>query len=171
MHHSRSLRTIGQSLEILHLDAFELQKEGDVYVVRSKSLTPTAQWILRNSLIENVIEASTVEQKKVRSIGGEGWLRYDPLDISRLDVQARKKRRSHSVAQMHGASRLSQLLRTLGEHLDRIEVGAFDISWAPDAVFVSYPGSNGQRESRNFSIEKLHQLGLHMRFRRSNRGN
>ena len=170
MQHSKFLRIIGQSLEILHIENFELGKDGNAYVVRSKSLTSTSQWILRNSLIENVLDASGSDQRVIRSIVGDGWLRYDPLDLLRLDAQAQKKRRGHAFAQVRGGSKLSQLLRTLGDHLDRIEVSAFDISWASDSVSVSYQTSDGRREPRNFSIEKLHQLGLHMRFRRSTHG-
>jgi hypothetical protein len=169
MRYSKSLRTIGQCLEILRVEDFELEKEDDSYVVRSESLTPTSQWILRNSLINNVWDSPDPEEKSIRSTGGDGWLRYDPMDISRLDVQGRKKRRGHSSAQIRGASKLSQLLRTLGEHLDRIEVSAFNISWDPDSVAVNYEIRDGHRERRDFSIEKLHQLGLHMRFRRSSR--
>ncbi len=169
MRYSKSLRTIGQSLEILRVEDFELEKEDDTYVVRSKSLTPTCQWIVRNSLIDNTWDSSDPEQRSTRSVAGDGWLRYDPLDISRLDVQGRKKRRGYSAAQIRGASKLSQLLRTLGEHLDRIEVSAFNISWDPDSVAVNYEIRDGHRERRDFSIEKLHQLGLHMRFRRSSR--
>src|SRR5207253_2376156 len=91
MRYSRSLRTIGQSLETLRVEDFELEKEDDAYVVRSKSLTPTSQWIVRNSLIDNTWDFSDPEQRSTRSVAGDGWLRYDPLDISRLDVQGRKK--------------------------------------------------------------------------------
>ena len=51
---SKSLKTIGQSLEILRVEAFELEKEDYSYVVRSKSLSPTSQWIFRNSVVERV---------------------------------------------------------------------------------------------------------------------
>src|SRR6058998_3406703 len=127
MRYSKSLRTIGQSLETLRVEDFELEKEDDIYVVRSKSLTPTFQWIVRNSLIDHTWD-SVPEQRSTRSVAGDGWSRYDLMNISRLDVQGRKKRRGHSAAQIRGASKLSQLLRTLGEHLDRIEVSAFNIS-------------------------------------------
>src|SRR5438093_11553390 len=105
---------------MLLVEDFELKKEHDTYVVRSKSLTPTSQWIVRNSLIDNSWD-SDPEQRSTRSVAGDGWLRYDPLNISRLDVQGRKKRRGHSAAQIRGASKLSKHLRTLVSHLDSIE--------------------------------------------------
>jgi len=113
---SKSLRAIGQSLEILRVEAFELEKEDYSYVVRSKSLSPTSQWIFRNSVVERVWDSPGAAQNSTQV--GNDWLRYDSTDISWLDAQGRKSRRSASFAQVRGVSRLSQLLRTLGEHLD-----------------------------------------------------
>ena len=53
MAYAESLRAIG-SLEMVHVENFRLEKEGDSYVVRSESLTPTRLWILSNSLIEGL---------------------------------------------------------------------------------------------------------------------
>jgi hypothetical protein len=167
--HSKSLRAIGQSLEIAHIKAFELKKEGDVYLVRSDALTPTRQWILRNSLVGNVGDSPGADPKSTQSPGVGGWFCYDALDLSRLDAQGRKKRGNHSVAQIRGASTLSQLLRTVGEHLDRLAVSTFSLSWGTDSVAVEYQVPGEGREHRSFSLEKLQQLGSHMRFRRSNR--
>ena len=169
MIYAKSLRAIGQSLEIVHVEAFDLDKKGDAYVVRSESLTPTALWILRNSITEKIGDSPGFNPKSTPSTDGDGWRRYDALDISRLDAQGRKKRRSHSFAQMREAHKVSNLLRTLGEHLDIIDVSAFNISWTPDFVSVDYQTADGQRARKDFSAEKLRQLSLHMRFRRSTR--
>jgi hypothetical protein len=168
--HFKSLRAIGQSLESFHVEVFELEKEGSNYVVRSESLPPTSHLIFRNSIFEKILDSSVPDQKGNQSKAGVGWLKYDPVIISRLDTQGRRKRRRHSFAQMRGANRLSQLLRTVGEYLDRREVSAFNVFWAPDSVSVDYQISGGDRERKSFSIEKLRELGLRGRFRRSKRG-
>jgi hypothetical protein len=167
--YAKSLRAIGQSLEIVHVEAFELDKKGDSYVVRSNSLTPTALWILRNSVIEKIGDAPGSNPKNTPLTEGDGWRRYDAFDISRLDAQGRKKRRGHSFAQVREAPKVSNLLRTLGEHLDIMDVSTFNISWTPDFIAVDYQTADGQQERKHFSAEKLRQLGLHMRFRRSTR--
>ena len=169
MIYAKSLRAIGQSLEIVRVEAFELDKKGDSYVVRSNSLTPTALWILRNSVIEKIGDAPGSNLESTPLTEGEGWRRYDALDISRLDAQGRKKRRSDAFAQMREAHKVSNLLRTLGEHLDIMDVNTFNISWIPDFIAVDYQTADGQQGRKNFSAEKLRQLGLHMRFRRSTR--
>lgn len=162
MAHAKSLRVIGQSLEVAKLPAFELDTDGPNYVVRSDSLTKTGEWILRHALSPNDISEESTRQSLVsRSV------RFSPADISRLDVQAQKQRRNDSSPYTHGYSRLSQLLRALGDHLDRTQVSTFHISWTSDSVSVDFQSLDGQSDSRKFTTEKLQQLGSHSRFRRS----
>ncbi len=160
--HAKSLRVIGQSLERAGVAAFEIENDGESYVLRSESLTQTEAWILRNSLGDSPLARRSSQQQPA------GFpVRFYPSDISWLDAQAEKKR-GESAPQARGAVKLSQLLRTLGDHLDRIEVAAFHVAWLPDSVSVDYRAGPGQRESRIFTAEKLSQLGSHLRFRRAN---
>jgi hypothetical protein len=165
MLHSNSLRAIGQSLEMLRVHAFRLEKEGDSYIVRSESLTPARQWILRNSLAENDLDSPGANQKGMQLTWGDGWLCYGPFEVARLDAQGQRKRQDHGLG-LRGADKLDQLLRALGEHLDRKEATAFKISWAPDSISVDYQTPDGVSERKDFTVEKLHKLALHSRFRR-----
>ena len=160
--HAKSLRVIGQSLELAGIAAFDIENDGESYVLRSESLTQTEAWILRNSLGDSSLPRRSSQQQP-----GKFPLRFYPSDISRLDAQAQKKR-GESGPLAHGALKLSQLLRTLGDHLDRTEVNAFHIAWLPDSVSVDYQAGRGQKDSRTFTAEKLRQLGSHLRFRRAN---
>ena len=164
MNHAKSLRVIGQSLDIASVPSFELEKERHAqdYLLRSDSLTKTREWILRDSLHKNdFIEESG------RPVADDALLRFTPIDISRLESQGKRKRRAHSSAQMQGSKNLSQLLRSLGDHLDRIQASAFHVTWTPDSVSVDYQEAAGLSDSRQFSPEQLRQLDLHTRFRRS----
>ncbi len=161
MAHAKSLRVIGQSLELAKLPAFELETDGPNYVVTSDSLTKTGEWILRHALSPNDVSESARQSAVNRTV------RFSPTDISRLDDQAQKQRRNDSSSGIQAYSRLSQLLRALGDHLDRTEVGAFHISWTSDSVSVDFQSLDGQSDSRTFTAEKLEQLGSHLRFRRS----
>jgi hypothetical protein len=150
---------------MLRIDAFELEKQGDNYVVRSESLAPTLQSSFRKSLMERIWDYPDLEQKNAES--GVGSLRYDPTDISWLDAQGKNQRRSHYFAQMREASELSQLMRILGGQLDRIRVSVFNISWGPDSVSVNYQILGRHPERKNSSIEQLRELGLEMKQQRS----
>ena len=162
--HARSLRVIGQSLEVAGIDAFEIENDGGTYIVRSDSMTPNEVWILHNC-----IDGSSLSPRIARSASAEVSLRVTSADIERLDAQGQK--RGGSPSQLPLTLRLSQLLRTIGDHLDRTEVSAFHIAWLPRAIEVDYKERRGEADSRTFTAEKLQQLGSHARFRRANRKN
>jgi hypothetical protein len=166
MPYAESLRAIGQSLEMVHVESFRLEKDGDSYVVRSEALTPTRLWILSNSLAENVKDSPPPDPKTTQLTVGEGWFCYRPPDIARLDAQERRKRQNHDFTQIPQKT-LAQLLRTLGEYLDSKEATTFYISCAPDSMSVDYQMPAGISERKDFSVERLHKLALYSRFRRA----
>jgi len=152
MLHAKFLSAIGQYLEILHLRAFELEKQGDFYIVRSELLTETQEWILRNNLAEQGDPQST------HLTVGDGWLCYGPVGIAPLNVRGLEKRDNHGFER---TDKLAQLLRTVGDHLDSKKATAFEMSWAPDSVSVDYETPTRVRERREFTIKKLQQLALY----------
>lgn len=161
MLYSKSLRAIGQSLEMLCLPAFRLQKRGDFYIVLSGSLTETHEWILKNYLAEIILDSAVPDQTSTELTVGDGWLSYGPLDISRLNAREGKKRENHVDQQ----NKVAHLLGILGEHLDSKKATGFEISWASDSVTVEYQMANGARERKNFTVEKLEQLALYSKFK------
>jgi hypothetical protein len=167
MAHAKSLRIIGQSLEAAKVRVFALETDGPDYTLRSDSLTEAGEWILRHALTPNDTSGQSARQSAVnRSV------RFSPADISRLDEQAQRQRRNDSYPNTQGYSRLSQLLRALGDHLDQTKVSTFQISWTHDSVSVVFESADSvdrQSDSRTFTTEKLQQLGSHLRFRRSSR--
>ena len=164
MSHAKSLRVIGQFLDIASVPSFELEKERHAqdYLLRSDSLTKTREWILRHAR-----DANDFIEESGRPVADDGLLRFTPIDISRLESQGQRKRRAHSSAQTQASKNLSQLLRSLADHLDRIKASAFRVTWTPDSVSVEYQEADGLSDSRQFSPERLRQLDLHTRFRRS----
>lgn len=162
MTYASSLRAIGQLLESAKIDAFELKKTGQYYIVQRDSLTRTAEWILRNAF-----NGSDVSLPNGRQPAVERTLCFTQLDISRFDAQGKRRRREHSSAQTQTSRKLSQLLRSLGDHLDKRAVVTFHISWTHESVSADYQGFDGESDCRTFTPEKLQQLGLYTRFRRS----
>ena len=91
---------------------------------------------------------------------------FGPGDISRLDSKAQKRRKNHSAATRPPTS-LSQQLRALGGHLDRIEVSSFRVMWTAGSALLDYKRVSGERNFRTFTAEELRQLGLHRTLLRS----
>ena len=168
MSHAKSLRAIGQSLESLGVVAFVMEKNGRNYVVRSDSLSDIADLDSKKDLTEKVWDLAS-GRRASRLMGNDGSLRYDPPYISWLDAQGRKRRRRRVSAQATGTMKVSQLLRTVGKHLDRVEPHAFSIQWTKDAVFVDYQLADGQTMREILSVDKLRELTVRSRVRRARR--
>jgi len=168
MPHAKSLRAIGQSLESLGIVAFVMEKNGRSYIVRSDQLPEIEKAKIKVSA-EQVLETSSPSSMRVHSLQDDGSILYDPNYISWLDAQGRKKRRKRQSAQASGTMKLSQLLRTVGRHLDRLEPHAFTISWSAMGATIHYELADGQQISETLSLEKIRELTLRMRFQRSRR--
>ena len=162
MTHAKSLRVIGQSLETAKIQAFELKTDGQNYIAQSDSLTAASEWILRYA-----VSPHGVSEQSARPSTTNRSVRFTPADISRLDDQAERQRRINPSQHTQTYHRLSQLLRALGDHLDRAEVNSFHISWTSGSVSVDFQPVDGRRDFRTFTNEKLEQLGSHSRFRRA----
>ena len=169
MPHAKSLRAIGQSLESLGVVAFVMEKNGRNYVVRSDSLPDVSQLDVKKDLSEKVWDATGPGGMKARLVGEDGSLRYDSPYISWLDAQGRKKRRRRFSAQATATMKVSQLLRTLGKHLDRVEPHTFSIQWTQDAVLVDYELADGQTVREILSVGKLREQTVRSRIRRARR--
>lgn len=169
MPHAKSLRAIGQSLEALGVVAFVMEKNGRNYVVRSDSLPDVSELEVKKDMSEKVWDAAGPGRRHSRLIAEDGSLRYDAPYISWLDAQGRKKRRRRFSAQTSGTMKVSQLLRTVGKHLDRVEPHAFNIQCTRDAILVDYELPDGQTVREILSVEKLRELTVRSRIRRARR--
>jgi hypothetical protein len=169
MPHAKSLRAIGQSLEALGIVAFVMEKNGRNYLVRSDLLRDLADLDIKKNLSERVWDPPSAARRSARLRREGGALAYDPSYVSWLDAQGRKKRRKRLTAQTTGTAKISQLLRTLGRHIDRYEPHAFTISWKKDSVCVDYDLADGETVREILTIDKLRELTVRSRVRRSRR--
>ena len=166
MPHAKFLRAIGQSLESLGVVAFVMEKNGRNYVVRSDSLPGLADLDLKKDLTEKVWD---IGRRASRLKSEDGSLQYDPAYVSWLDAQGCKRRRRRFSAQATGTMKVSQLLRTVGKHLDRVEPHAFTIQWTNDSVLIDYQLADGQTMSEVFPLAKLRELTVRSRVQRARR--
>jgi hypothetical protein len=169
MPHAKSLRAIGQSLESLGVVAFIMEKNGRNYIVRSDSLPDIAQLESKKDLAEKVWEPAGAGRGRAKLAAEDGSLLYDPAYVLWLDSQGRKKRRRRFSAQATGTIKVSQLLRTVGRHLDRVEPHGFSIKWDNDSVVVDYELADGQSVREILPIKKVRELTVRSRVRRARR--
>jgi hypothetical protein len=150
MSHAKSLRVIGQKLDLAKVSLFEVKHDGENYIVTSDSMARTAEWILRY--------ASSEDFAPFRRAGTKTPLEVKPVvftksDLKRLDN--REMRRRRDASQSEPQLKLSQLLRSLGDHLDTNRARTFSISWTPNSVIVDYKKSGGLTDRLRFEPTKL----------------
>ncbi len=169
------LRAIGQDLELMHIEAFELEKEGDDYVVRGRTKVLPWKRLLPQYLSHNIVhlargnvpsqpseekESSTV---RLSSVALE--LRYTPEEIDRLDREGQASRRD-SIKIPNGYS-MSELLRTAGDYVDQRGARLLGISWRYQSISIVYETAEGRRELDMLSISSMHDLWLLMTIRKA----
>ena len=164
--YAQSLRVMGQALEALRIDSFELEKRGDEYVVRMDPSESAGKlsWDTNflKTLAEKIWGPGDFEQRDLNPGGPTEPLVYKSSDIDRLD--------SGSQDSMPDARNLSLALRVLGDYLDQKGAQDFAISWSIHSVRVKYVTihSIGLKEE-DFTVQNLYDRGVHMYMRRSNR--
>ena len=170
--YAQSLRVMGQALEALRIDSFELEKRGDEYVVRMDPSESAGKlsWDTNflKTLAEKIWGPGDFEQRDLNPGGPTEPLVYKSSDIDRLDSEGRSGRGSQDS--MPDARNLSLALRVLGDYLDQKGAQDFAIPWSIHSVRVKYVTihSIGLKEE-DFTVQNLYDRGVHMYMRRSNR--
>jgi hypothetical protein len=157
---AKSLRVIGQSLEVAKVLEFKLEGDGRNFMVQSDSMSRTAEWMLRYAGRENDI-SPLAGRRSASDIPLElKPVEFSDADIARLNAREAQRRREFSTARTElSTTKLSQLLRILGDHLDRSSARTFHIFWMRDSIVVDYRRTDGLAERQRFTTEKLLQSG------------
>lgn len=176
--YARHLRAIGQDLEILRFDQFNLEFTGEAYLVWIKSSeTPErGQPLLR--IGKNRLQKLWRNRTPPRMIAHEESfppssyqtgkrLRYSVEELDRIEREQRARRRRQSpTADGHS---LSQLLRTLGDLLAQRSERLLGIAWQDLSIGVVLQTPEGRREVEVFRPDNLYDLWVRMYLKRDHR--
>ena len=176
--YAQPLRAIGQALETLKIDGFEMEPSGEDFLVRGK--VPFTQ---RKLLLDqcNTEQLRTVWGSLPRQADPFGdapapsdsgnlariELCYTVEDVERLDQEGRSRRgKSQSVGD---AWSLSQILRSVGAYLNQKRACLSKITRESDGVAVEYETSIGSKMKETLAIKDLYDLWVRMYLQRSER--
>ncbi len=142
---------MGQVLEGKHIQDFELSTVGPDILIRGTEVLskPTGP---------------TMAQPTDELVDFE--LRLTPEDLDRLDREGRTRRQDAlSMPEMT----LSQLLRTIGDYLDRQGHQLLRIARQGTTTTIEYRTQSGQRNTEERTASSLYDLSVRMYLRRSYR--
>lgn len=175
--YAQPLRAIGQALEILNVERFEMEPVGDEFFVRgSVNLTGDKLSTSECSLDEmRAIWGTLPGGDDIESeSGGDApgvlspiELHYTLEDIERLE-EAGRARRGKSEKAADGTS-LSQILRSIGGYLSQKRARLLKISRDNDTVAIEYETSMGSQLKEILAVKDLYDLWVRMYMQREGR--
>jgi hypothetical protein len=147
------LRAIGQALEVLHVESFDMEKEGDDYLVRARNERPPRE----------KVRPEQEECSATPSTPNTFHIRYTPGDIKRLEQEGRA-RRCNTNKKPDGHS-MSQLLRAAGGYVDQKGARFKALSWRDESVALVYETIQGRREFDAFKLDSMYEFWVRMSIR------
>ncbi len=175
--YGQSLRSIGQALESLRVEDFDLEVDGESFLVRCSVPWPKAAIaeqpdqasLLRH--IWGVLPPESTLQLNMnitsRFKATDVDLRYTLKDVDRLDEEGKAKRGDQPV-EPH-APTLSQLLRTVGAYVSQKPARLLKISRRNDSIAIQYESPSGQKNDDSLSVGDLYDLWVWMSMKRADR--
>ena len=174
--YAQPLRAIGQALEVLNIQDFEMEPAGEDYFVRGHMPRANKKFMgdqIGAEKLENIWgrfpgqeepgEAAPHDSAMLSQIE----LCYTAGDVERLEEEG-KSRRGRSEAKADAAS-LSQVLRCIGAYLNQKRARLCKITRDVDYLMVEYESSIGSRRKEAFALKDLYDLWVRMYLQRSTR--
>ena len=152
--YAQCLRVVGQDLDSLGIDSFELAKWGDDYIVWPKRTEPS-----NRGLLSKITEVILGEEDAPREIPNR--LYFTSPEILSADVERRSRRKAGGPSDRRD---ISFVLRVLGDYLDRKRIAQFTVSWSRDSTTISY-----DQKQEIFTSQNIYDFGIRMYLRRSDR--
>ena len=140
--YAKPLRAIGQDLKKLHVQKFEMESDGNDYIVRS------------------MVEADQVNHDAATSSYKTLELRYTPEDLNRLEREGQAKRRD--LNQMPNARSISEVLRATGAYINDSSCRFLRVIWQNQSVRIMYETPLGDQTVDEIEVSSLYDFCMHM---------
>jgi hypothetical protein len=154
-----TLRAVGQALEVLGVESFELVLDGDNFVVYGgpeSTLTKQRPSIASRFRLLGRNRSKVVKQRRFYISG----MRLRRSDVKRLDDQGKEFR--ISAEHCPDADRLSHALRMIGAHVDKTGIALLGIQRDKGLFTVWHKARNGDPLKEVFTQANLYDLWVHV---------
>src|SRR5262249_37175364 len=165
--YAQSLRVIGEALETQGIVKFDLERYGKNYIVRVVTSQPATEGSFLKIIAHRLLRVGISAKEPADPAAVAHSRCFTPSDIFRLATQ--QQSRHGGLNAMPDAYKLAQVLRVIGDHLDRKEACAFTVSVSGHSLSVAYETGSGHQIHENFTIENLYERAVQMYLRRAKR--
>ena len=168
---ARALRVIGQVLADLHIDEFELDRDGDEFTVyaQPRALRKAPARIKLGALLHRLqdrylgLRAGIPKTSAARSAL---QLHYTPADIERLDCE--HQIRSLTDGKKPDPYSLPEMLRLVGSYLDQ-RGRLVSLSKVQEHLTLQYLTDHGELKTEDHNVASFYDLSVHMYLKRRGR--
>ena len=176
MHYEHILRAIGQGLEALSIEAFDLEVANDTFLIqgtvkqkqsakrRTANLIAFKKAFLDICHISKKPPSSKIPARKVAAPSRSLCLQFTRNDIDKLERDGQASRSDWNTSPL--AHSLPQLLRTVGWYVDQKERWLHKISNNGESVTISYLEPIGAKKIETFTLLQLYDMWVHLYKRR-----
>jgi len=166
IHYQNVLRAIGQGLESLEVNSFDLEVSETHYVVRGESKKPLVldkpKVSLKKSFLSLVFNAT---KKRTARTAGPAPFGFTGLRFSRPDIELLERKgkvlRSNFDSGAPNPHKMSQILRTVGAYLDQDGCRLVKISWRDGHLTVWRLNRQGVESKDILSPVALYDQWVH----------
>jgi hypothetical protein len=182
MGYAQLLRAIGQALETLNIQSFEMEPVGEDFFIRGTVLlTSSAESLdgnkkLTHGELRRAIWGKLPHENSINSEDTDATsltahspieLLYGIKDVERLEEEGRSKRVNPQGTA--NPSSLSQVLRCIGAYLNQKRARLLKLSREAETVAVEYETSLGTTIKEILSLSDLYDLWVRMYLQRAER--
>jgi hypothetical protein len=176
--YAQPLRAIGQALETLNLQSFELEPVGEEFFVRGKIAATNAEcggdFVSAATLAAIWGRLPRFRQENREQRGNAAGTAQSPIelqytmdDVKRLEIEGQRKRTDPN--QMPNQSSLSQVLRCVGAYLNLKRARLLRLWRDAESVSVEYETSLGSKLKETLVASELYDLWVRMYMQRAER--
>ena len=165
--YTKTLRVIGQALELLHIETFVLERVGEKYFLRGESRTPP----VKKSGMQILQKHSRVGRQRLRGrqvakrSSSALKLEYASEDISRLEHEGKAKRRG--LEEIPDKYSQSQILRAVGAYIDFKGARLLKLFKRGNRITIRYKTIQGGSNTDRLTISSLSPIFVRMYLQRS----
>jgi hypothetical protein len=168
---SQALRTIGQALEEIHLDSFEIVAEGRELVIRAQAAA-----LKKSARRENREMGLGALWRRMRSRHLEKHrssnhktpaleMRYGWEELTHLDGS--RKSRSSTEPEKPDVYNLPEMLRLVGAYLDMKKALLVYLSKREQQLTLEYRTERGEIKTENHDVASFYDLSVHLYLKRN----
>jgi hypothetical protein len=172
-----ALRAVGQVLDLLHVHSFEIEVNGNDFVVHGVSEKSESQATFKALGFRKLVKIfrpnrATGRERQTRIKKPQPFafsgMRFSEADLHRLELRGQASR--SKCGDIPAFNNLSQALRALGAHIDYKRASLIRVSGYDDQITIAYKLSFGGEKIETFTRINLYDLWVHMYKRRRQNG-